>query len=80
MTFGSSSDSSTLKIAFERPAGTRNNFLVSAKTVGASVWVTECTAMQSQTVAMETVIGSHYVFRSNNVNRSGGGTWRAGRS
>lgn len=36
--------------------------------------------MQSQAVAMETVIGSHYVLRSNNVNRSGGGTWRAGRS
>lgn len=43
-------------------------------------WVMERTTMQGQSVAMETVIGSHYVLRSNNVNWSGGGTWRPGRS
>ena len=37
-------------------------------------------AMQSQSVAMETVFGSHFVLRSNNVNRSGGGTRWPGRS
>lgn len=68
------------EITAERPAGARNHFLTSPKTVGANVWVTESAAMQSQSVAMETVIGSHYVLRSNSANRSGGGTRRPGRS
>lgn len=39
-----------------RPVGMQNNFLISAKAVGANVWVTGNIAMQSPRVAKETVI------------------------
>lgn len=80
ITFVERLDISMLRITSERPAGVQNHFLTSTKTVGANVWVTESAAMQSQSVAMETVIESHYVLRSNSANRSGGGTRWPGRS